>query len=117
MLRHTTVLEPWITRIVQRILVPEWTIFQLLNANRTTIETFAHYRPSDRKKIERGAAILPSGIDVTDNVTLNVCQPKIAPCIAIRQTLMIQPHQVQNRGMQIVNVNFVFGGIVSVIIG
>ena len=45
---------------------------------------------------------------VAYNMAMHVCQSKVPSGIAICQTLMIQPHQVQDRGVQIVNVHSIF---------
>ena len=39
-------------------------------------------------------------------LAMHICQTEIAAAVAEGQLLMIQPHQMQNRGMQIVNVDF-----------
>lgn len=43
------------------------------------------------------------------DVPINIGQPKISPLVSVRQTLVIYPEQVQNRGIQIVDVHGSWG--------
>ena len=47
---------------------------------------------------------------------MHIGQAKVAASVAERQALMIESHQVQNSGMQIVEVNFILHSIVSIVI-
>jgi len=50
------------------------------------------------------------------HMPMHIRQPKMPTLILIRQTLMINPQQMQNRGVEIVNVNTVLNHIVTVLI-
>ena len=39
---------------------------------------------------------------------MDICQAEIAPAISEREPLMVETHQMQNRGVQVVNVNLFF---------
>ena len=69
-----------------------------------------------REHIPESRAGPELSIDVANNMALDICQPEVSTRVAIGKPLVVQPHQVQNCGVQIMNVNFVLGGIVSVII-
>ena len=47
---------------------------------------------------------------------MHIGQAKVAAGITKCQTLVIESHQVQNSGMQIVEVNFILHSIVSIVI-
>ena len=49
-----------------------------------------------------------SGQDIVQHMAVNISQAKIAAAVAIGQALVIQSHEVKNRGVQIVNMNPVF---------
>jgi hypothetical protein len=71
--------------------------------------------------MERILTIVPwamqLGVDRPDHMAFYVGQAEIATSIAISQTLMVKPHEVQNRGVKVMDVDFVFGGVVTVIVG
>ena len=43
-----------------------------------------------------------------DDMSVHVGEPKIAAARAECQTLVVDPHEIKNRGMQIVHVGFIF---------
>lgn len=49
-------------------------------------------------------------------MSLDVRQPEISACIAISQAFMIKSHQIQNRSVQVMNVDLILSGVVTVII-
>ena len=51
------------------------------------------------------------------NMPINIRQPKIAPGVTIRQPLMIDAKNMQNRGVQIMNVDRVLGDVHPQLIG
>ena len=51
------------------------------------------------------------------DATMNIGQPKITTGVSICQAFMIDTKQVQNGGMQIMNVHSVSSRVVSVIVG
>ncbi|EDL59862.1 hypothetical protein PM8797T_15923 [Gimesia maris DSM 8797] len=52
-----------------------------------------------------------------NDIAVHVGQAEIAACVTISQPLVIHAHQMQQRGMQIVNMNLIAGRIVTVLIG
>ena len=44
--------------------------------------------------------------DFVDHTTVDVCQPKISPAVAVGELFVIQPEQVQNGRVQVVQVHF-----------
>ena len=58
--------------------------------------------------------LLPDG---PHDFTMNVGQAIVASLKAIRQPLMVDSQQMQQRGLQIMNVDTVFDGVVTQIIG
>ena len=52
--------------------------------------------------------------NVIDNLAVHVGQPKSTALVPERQSLMIDTHQVQNRGVQIVDVDGIFYNVVAV---
>ena len=53
---------------------------------------------------------------IVDDMPVHICQAEIAPLVTIGQALMIDPQQMQDRGIQIVDVHrarrpFVLGGL------
>ena len=48
---------------------------------------------------------------------MDVSPSKVAACVAIGQALVIEAGRVQNRRVQVVKVDLVFDGVVSVIVG
>ena len=45
---------------------------------------------------------------VMDDVAMHICQAEVAAGIPIRELLVIQSHQMKNRGVQVMNVDSVF---------
>ena len=58
-----------------------------------------------------------SGDNVTHDVTVYVGQAEVSTRVSIGQLLMVEAHEVQDRGVQIVNVDSVFDGGQSKLIG
>ena len=56
---------------------------------------------------------LPSGQQLLDHVAMHVGQPIIAALMAKRQPQMVEPQQVQHRGLQIVNVDPILDRIIA----
>ena len=52
-----------------------------------------------------------------DHLAIDVCQAKVAAGIAINQSGVVEPHQVQNGGVKIVHVNRFFHGANTVLVG
>ena len=48
---------------------------------------------------------------------MDVCQSKIPARMPIGQTLVIDSHQVQNRGVEVMNVDGVFRDVIANVIG
>ena len=65
----------------------------------------------------RSRVLVSPGKNFLDDVTSHVCQPKVTSRILERQPLMVQAQQVQDRGMQIVHVDFVGDGFESQFVG
>lgn len=86
---------------------PSWTEFWQDDA--TTLILCREHIPKSREEQELS-------IDIANNMSLDIGQPEISTRVAIGEPLVVQPHQIQNCGVQIVNVNLVLGGVVSVII-
>ena len=61
--------------------------------------------------------IVFSGENVTDNFAADIRQSEIATGIAVSEFLMIKAQEVQHRGMEIMDVNRVFNGSKSELIG
>src|SRR5438067_288187 len=55
--------------------------------------------------------------DVLDHVPVVVCQPEIAAVVAIRELLVIKAEQRENRGVEIVDVDFVRNSLRAELIG
>ena len=47
----------------------------------------------------------PSGDEITEDFAVNVGEAKVPAPVMVRETGMVQPHEVQYRGMQVVDVN------------
>ena len=48
------------------------------------------------------------GNQVVDHLAMNIRQTEVAPRVAIRESLVIDSHEVQDRGVQVVNVHASF---------
>ena len=57
-----------------------------------------------------------SGEDVADDLAVDIGQAEVAPGVTIGQPFVIEPEQVQNCRVEVVEVNAVLGRIVAVII-
>ena len=58
-----------------------------------------------------------SGDDVLDDLPLHVSQPHRAACVAIRQPLVVQTQQMQDRRMPIMHMHRVFNSFIPVVVG
>lgn len=67
-------------------------------------------RPSAASKPAVGPRTLPrsSGQDVVDHSAVDVSQTEVAAGVTIRPPLVIQPREIQQRGVQVVPVDLVF---------
>jgi len=52
-----------------------------------------------------------------NDFTVDVCQAEVAAAVAVGQAFVVQPEEVQNGRVQIVDVHFVLRGVVAVVIG
>ena len=48
---------------------------------------------------------------------MNIGQPEIATAVAISQSFVIQSHEMQHGGMQVMDVHPVFDGLISELVG
>ena len=55
--------------------------------------------------------------DFTDDVAVDVGEAIVAPAVPVRQSLVIEAHDVQDRRVQVVDVDFVFDGVPAKFIG
>ena len=69
-----------------------------------------------RKAIET-SQLFGSGEDLSDDLAADVCQAEIAARVAEGQALVIQAQEVQDRGLQIVDVDRVFDDVKTQIVG
>ena len=53
---------------------------------------------------------------ILDHFAIDVSQPEITPCVSVCQPHVIQAQQMQHCGMQIVHMNAIFHGIVTVLV-
>jgi hypothetical protein len=49
--------------------------------------------------------------------SFHIRQAKIPPGVAVRQLLVVEAEDVEDGGVQVVDVDFVFGGVVAVVVG
>ena len=59
----------------------------------------------------------PSADDLSHHVPVNVSQPEVAATVVVSQALVIDAHQVQDRRMQVVNVDNVLDRMPAVLVG
>ena len=64
-----------------------------------------------------GGRIDDSRINLAHDMAFDIGQPEIAACVAIRQTFVVEAQQVQDRGVQVVNVDLVLRSVVAVVVG
>jgi len=50
-----------------------------------------------------------SGEDVVDDFAFHIRQTKISPAVMERQLFVVQPHQMQNCRVKVMDVYFIFG--------
>src|SRR5690349_18471161 len=74
-------------------------------------------RPSGCRLRDNANNGYQSGDNVVDDAAINVRQPKIPTAESIRQPLVIESKEVQDRGMQIVHVHLVLNCEVTEVIG
>ena len=55
--------------------------------------------------------------DVVDDVAVDIGQPEVAAAVAISQTLVVESDQVQNRGVQVMDVDLVLGDVKAELVG
>ena len=58
-----------------------------------------------------------SGQDCIHDTTMHVRKPALNTVLIKRQLQVIEPHQVQDRGMEVVNRNYVLHGAVTELVG
>ena len=58
-----------------------------------------------------------SGQDVPDHVAVNVGQAVVAAAVAVGQLLVVEAHQVQDRRVQVVDVDLVLDGVPAELVG
>lgn len=51
------------------------------------------------------------------DLTMHVGQAEVSTAVAVGQSLVVQAHQVQDRGVEIVNVDGILGGHVAELVG
>ena len=66
---------------------------------------------------EQGSRIYPLGYDVLDHLPVDVCEAEMPSLKLEGELLMVNSEQMQNRGLEIVDVDFVVNGIKADIIG
>ena len=58
-----------------------------------------------------------SGDNILDDLAIHVRQPEIAAGVAVGQPGVIQAQQVQDRRVQVVDVDLVFDRVIAVVVG
>src|SRR6266516_2798617 len=61
--------------------------------------------------------VFDSRQNVSYDVAFDVGQAKIAAGVAVREALVVEAEEVQNRGVQVVDVDLVLGGVIAVVVG
>ena len=51
------------------------------------------------------------------DISMDICQPKITSLISVSRLLMVETHQMENGGMQIMNMNLVLDSVVTIFVG
>src|SRR5271169_1755332 len=59
---------------------------------------------------------VPSRNNAVDHIPVYIRQPEIAACVAVGEAGVVQAKQVQDSGMQIVEVDLVLHGVVAIIV-
>jgi len=57
--------------------------------------------------------MLSSGDDVIDDVAVDIGQAKVPPGVTVGQTFVVQPQQVQDRRVEVVNVYGIFFDVIA----
>ena len=55
--------------------------------------------------------------NVVDDVAVDIGQPEVAAAVAISQTFVVESDQVQNRGVQVMDVDLVLGDVKAELVG
>src|SRR5207253_3423784 len=58
-----------------------------------------------------------SGEDIFHHAAVDVGQPVVAPAVAVGQPLMVQPEQVQDGGMQVMDMDLVMDRVPTELVG
>ena len=69
------------------------------------------------RQLGRPTALLSSGQQCSGNLSVNVRKTEVAAGVAEGQLLVIETHDVQDRGVEIVNVNGVLSDFVADVVG
>ena len=64
-----------------------------------------------------GGVLIVSCDHVADHVPVDVGEPEVAARVAVGQAGVVQAHQVQDGGVEVVDVHGVLGGAVAVLVG
>src|SRR5581483_2149242 len=74
------------------------------------------WMPATMKDRSRQAGPVRSGEDRLMDDAFDVGEPHVASGVAVGEVLVIEPERVQNGGVQVVHVHWVFDGLVAVIV-
>ena len=58
-----------------------------------------------------------SGQNLTHHPPVHVSQPEVAAAVAVGEAFVVQAHQVQNRGVQVMDVDALLDGAVAELVG
>ena len=58
-----------------------------------------------------------SGEDIANDPSVDVGQPEVAARVTVGEPGVVEPHHVEDRGVEVVDVNRVFGDLVAVFVG
>ena len=77
-----------------------------------------HHPPTSMSSCTRDHhVIVPSGDHLVDHMAMDICEPHVPAAEEKGQVSVIDPHEVEHRGMKIVDLERVFHGPVPVLIG
>ena len=54
---------------------------------------------------------MPSRYDLPDHASMHIGEPVVAAAVAIGETFVVEANEVEDGGVQVVDVNFVFNGV------
>ena len=74
-------------------------------------------RESSASVRARVQARIGSGKELADDVAFDVGEAEVSAGVAVGQAFVFQAKGVQQRGVQVVDVDLVFGGVVAVVVG